>query len=162
MARFEAFTKSLVPLAATPRVTVQKRGTITLNTAACAALGWPEAVELLYDRDAQVIGLRPVPVSAPNAAFVRPTTKSGRGPYVISAMAFLRYYQIDTQVARRWSATVEDGVLCIDLRGCGTEVSKRAGDEHRHPETTPPPETPSASDQTRSGQRAGGPPGGGG
>lgn len=124
VAEFETFTKSLVRLGARLRVTVQKRGTITLNTAACAALGSPEAVELLYDREAHVLGLRPAPVTADHAAFVRPSTKSGHGPYVISAMAFMKHYEIDTAIARRWPATVENGVLCIDLAGPFTEVSR--------------------------------------
>jgi hypothetical protein len=124
VAQFETFTKTLVQLRAKPRVTVQKRGTITLNTAAFAALGSPAAVELLFDPDAHVLGLRPAPVTAGHVAFVRPSTKSGCGPYVVSAMAFVNHYKIDTSVARRWPATVEDGVLCVDLAQPGVDVSK--------------------------------------
>ena len=138
--QFETFTKSLVPLAAMPRVTLQKRGTITLNTAAYAVLGSPEAVELLYDREARVLGLRRVPGSTQHAAFVRPSTKSGRGPYVISAMAFMRYYDIDTEVARRWWATSRDGVLCVDLAGPFTDVGRTAtvARHSDNPDTEPP------------------------
>ena len=114
MPNFESFHKGLVPRRSTPFVTLQKRGAISLNRAAHEALGEPKAVELLYDRSAQIIGLRPVDVTAENAYAVRPATTAA-GPYLVSAMAFTRFYAIDTTVTRRRPAFVEDGVLCIDL-----------------------------------------------
>jgi hypothetical protein len=124
LAHFETFKKSLIPLRQDPRVTVQRRGTITINAAAYVALGSPEAVELLFDRQAMVLGLRGVEPSVPHAAFVRPSARTGNGPFVISAMAFLKFYGIDTSVARRWPARLDRGVLCVDLRGTHDAVSK--------------------------------------
>jgi hypothetical protein len=95
-------------------VTLQKRGAISLNASAHRALGAPPSVELLYDRVQRIIGLRPVDPGVPNAYPVRPATTAS-GPFVVSAMAFTRYYEIDTTVTRRWEAYVEDGVLCVDL-----------------------------------------------
>jgi len=42
---------------------------------------------------------------------------------VVAGTAFTQYYKIDTSVARRWIPTVEDGILCIDLKYGGVEVT---------------------------------------
>ena len=114
MPNFESFHKGLVPQRSQPLVTLQKRGAISLNRAAYQALGEPKAVELLYDRDASIIGLRPADITIENAYAVRPATTAA-GPYLVSAMAFTRFYAIDTGITRRRPAYVENGVLCIDL-----------------------------------------------
>ena len=57
MADFEVFTRRMVPLVKQPTATLQKRGTMSLNKAAHVALGSPDAVELLYDRAEQIIGM---------------------------------------------------------------------------------------------------------
>lgn len=49
----------MIALHREPFVTVQKRGTITVNASAHAAVGEPDAVELLLDRNDHVLGLRP-------------------------------------------------------------------------------------------------------
>src|SRR5579875_1045258 len=114
MPEFESFSRRLVPSRHEPRVTLQKRGAISLNASAYRVLGTPSSVELLYDRNQRIIGLRPVDPGADNAYPVRPAT-SASGPFVVSAMAFTRYYEIDTSVTRRWPAYLEDGVLCVAL-----------------------------------------------
>lgn len=123
MPNFESFSKRLVPTKATPLVTIQKRGAMSLNRSAWCAIDSPKAVELLYDRTAHIIGLRPIEPDADNAYPVRPATTSA-GPYVISAMAFSHFYEIDTVTTRRWPAYLEDGVLCIDLlRSTGVPIT---------------------------------------
>lgn len=44
----------------TPQVSIQKRGQLMLNAPAFNALGQPTAVELLFDREEQTIGMRQV------------------------------------------------------------------------------------------------------
>jgi hypothetical protein len=112
---FESFSRRMVPLQAVPHVTVQKRGTLSLNRSAFEALGAPDAVKLLYDRDARIIGLRAVPAADPDASLVRASSR-GRGPWVVSAMAFTKFYGIDTSTTVRRQAYLEDDVLCVDLR----------------------------------------------
>lgn len=138
---FETFRKALVPLGRQPNVTIQRRGTITLNAAAFAALNEPEAVELLFDGDDSVLGLRAVPADVEHAAFVRPSNPNGHGngPYVISAMAFLRHYQIDTSEARRWHARLQRDILCIDLTGSCEHVSKTRSQGSPSPPRRPRP-----------------------
>lgn len=115
MSHFEVFTKALVPLKRDPTITIQKNGAISLNKAAQVALGSPEAVELLYDQNTRTVGLRGVDADADHAYAVRSSRGNGLSPFVISAMAFLHFYDIDVTVSRRWSAYLYDDVLCIDL-----------------------------------------------
>lgn len=123
MPNFESFSRQMLPLKHEPHVTIHKRGTMSLNRTAFVALGSPDAVELLYDRQAQIVGLRPVPADAENVSQVRASSHSPSGPWVISAMAFTRFYDIDTRVSQRWSAYVENGILCVDLTNDGVPVT---------------------------------------
>lgn len=127
MPRFETFTKTVAARSREPHVTIQRRGTITLNAAAYASLGSPEAVELLFDEQLNTIGLRTCDVKVEHASFVRPASHSVNGPFVVSAMAFLKHYGVDTTVARRWPVTVDGAILCVDLQGSSEDVS-RTGD----------------------------------
>jgi hypothetical protein len=120
---FEAFRKEQVALKREPQVTIQKRGVISLNNSAYTALGAPEAVELLYDVQSRIVGLHPVDARASRACFLRSPTGNGSGPFVISAMAYLHYYDIDLGSTRRWTAFLDGGILCVDLRQPGTEVT---------------------------------------
>ncbi len=130
---FEVFNKKLAPLAKGPSVTIQKRGLMSVNRAAYALLGEPKAVELLFDKDERVIGLRPVDESAPHAYPLRPqSSKSGSGPLMLAGTAFTHYYGIDTSVSMRWVPTLQGDVLCIDLKQEGviaTSNRTRADDD---------------------------------
>ena len=115
MPDFETFSRRMLSLQAQPFVTVQRRGSMSLNQSALQALGQPEAVELLYDRSASIIGLHGVDPRAETAYQVRQASRSASGPWVISAMAFTKFYGIDTSATRRWPAYLEGDVLCVDL-----------------------------------------------
>lgn len=115
---FEVFQKSSAPLAKVPQVTIQQRGLISLNRSAYAAIGNPEAVELLFDADRKIVGLRPTVVSNPNAYPVRPQGSGDSGPLLVAGQMFTKYYRIDTTQAIRYiDPEVVDGVLCIALNG---------------------------------------------
>ncbi len=126
MPNFETFTKRLVPLGKRPYLTIQKRGIISLNQAAFLALGSPETVELLFDAHQRILGLRAVDAMIEHAYPVR-RVGIGATSYVIAARAFTKHYRIDTAVSRRWPATLDTGVLCIDLKTQGTIVT---GNKH--------------------------------
>ena len=115
MPDFEVFDKSVLHRGYEPSVTILKRRLLSLNRAAYDALEQPCAVELLFDRKKHVIGLRAVPFSVPHACFVRSSGRSANGPYLVSAMAFLSHYEVDTSTSRRWPAWVESDVLCVNL-----------------------------------------------
>jgi hypothetical protein len=122
MANFELFHRSLVPLKSEPSVTIQKRGTVSLNASAFAALGSPDSVELLYDSQQRIVGLRPVDRRSETAYRVRPPA-TGSGPYLVSATMFLRFHDLEVSVSRRWPSFVDNGVLCVDLKTPGVAVT---------------------------------------
>lgn len=115
MADFEVFSRALISLKRDPTVTIQKNGIISLNKTAHGALGAPSSVELLFDTHERTIGLRGVAAGADTAYSVRSATGTDAGPFVISAMAFLRFYDLQLAVSRRWSAYLDGEVLCIDV-----------------------------------------------
>lgn len=113
---FEVYQKGSAPLPTVPTVTVQKRGLISLNRAAHGLIGDAEAVELLWDPERRVIGLRPATLANQNAYPVRvQNVGSNKGPMLVAANLFTQYIGLDTTVAKRWTPSVEDGILVIDL-----------------------------------------------
>jgi hypothetical protein len=121
MPHFETFRRGGSATAEPPHVTVLKRGALSINRAAFQALGSPTFVDLLYDAQESIIGLRTAQRESETAQRVRPT--SGRGPVLISAMAFVKFHRLDVSVTKRWPAYLDGGVLCIDLRTDGVPVT---------------------------------------
>lgn len=122
---FEVFDKRFAPLQRAPAVTIQKRGIISLNQAAHALIGSPKVVELLYDRDEKIVGIRPSSEDVPHAYAFRPqggVAKGETAPVVVAGTAFVQYYGIDVTVSRRWTPNLQDGILCVDLKEPGTPV----------------------------------------
>ncbi len=131
MTKFETFNRDLPQLKADPQITILRRGILSLNKPAHSALGSPDAVELLYDSCERVLGLRPVDPRATNGYVVRRPRSGGRGPFVITAMAFTRLYDIDTAQSLRWDAYLDDdGVLCVCLDDVATPVTSNRARHH--------------------------------
>lgn len=127
---FETFEKNRMPSKEQPAVTIQKRGALSLNNAAYEYIGAPSFVELLYDREERLIGIRQSDADTPHAYAVRGTGKN-QATRVVSGRAFLAYYEIPRGVARRWIAEKRDGMLVIDLKQPGTEVSGHSDRVHK-------------------------------
>ena len=142
---FEVFDKRMTPLVKAPSVTIQKRGVISLNKAAHDLIDNTETVELLFDRDRQVMAVRATDDSSPHAYAVRSASKRGPGQAVISATAFTAYYGIDTTATRRWKPFVEDGMLCVDLTEPGTIIT---GNRTKTTETAPAASEPADTPNT--------------
>ena len=117
---FEVFDKRMAPLAKAPSITMQRRGIFSINKAAHKLIGEPESVELLFDKEAQVIAMRRSNES--HAYVIRKQTARDAGQVILSATAFTQYFDIDTSVSRRFKPYVDADMLCIDLRGPSTEV----------------------------------------
>lgn len=117
---FEVFDRRMAPLSKAPSVTIQKKGIFSINRVAHQLIGAPDTVELLFDKGARVIALRPSNES--HAYAIRPQTNSGTGQMILSASAFTQYYDVDTEVSRRYKPYEQDGMLCIDLQGPSVEV----------------------------------------
>jgi hypothetical protein len=120
---FEVFQRQRVAPSAVPYVTVHKRGTIGLSIAAWQALGDPEAVELLYDPEANVMGLRPVDADQAHAYRPRPSGRDGR-VRVVSGTAFFQYYGLPLTGVRRFVGRIEDDTLIVDLNTPVTETTR--------------------------------------
>jgi hypothetical protein len=103
-----------------PYVTLQKKGSISLNRAAFEALNNPEAVELLYDREANLIGLRHVDSSVEHSYQVR-TPAGSHGTWLVAGGAFASYYEIDISASVRRAARLEGDVLIVDLNDPGVD-----------------------------------------
>ncbi|PLC10764.1 hypothetical protein AUQ48_17080 [Kocuria flava] len=117
------FDKRATPLAKAPSVTIQKRGVISMNKAAHELLDSADTVELLFDRERQVMAIRAADDSSPHAYAVRNGSTRGPGQAVVSATAFTAHYGIDTKVTRRWKPFLEEGMLCVDLTSSGTVIT---------------------------------------
>lgn len=115
---FEVFDKKSVPSTTQPWLTIQKKGLLSLNRVAMDALGAPEAVELLYDREEQIVGIRPADKDSPRSF---PARKQGKREtanpnYLIAGQAFCNYYGIETGFARRYKPEMRGNILTVDLR----------------------------------------------
>ena len=132
MPNFQTFTRRATPVVATPMVTIQKRATMSLNRSAYEALGQPQAVELLFDPDEQIIGFRGVDPSVRHAYPIRkqPTSYS----YLVAGKAFAEHFRIPVGETRRYEAEMIGDVLAIDLKQEATKPVRRDGGKpHRAP-----------------------------
>jgi hypothetical protein len=111
---FERFTGSHAPAKTTPTVTIQKRGVIALNRAAYDLLKRPQAVHLYFSREEQSIGFAPSDPKEPDAILIRKAKRTA--VYWVAGMAFTKWYDIDSSLARRYEATAESGELYVDLK----------------------------------------------
>jgi hypothetical protein len=148
---FEVFEKSMTPLAKAPSATIQKRGVISVNKAAHDLIGNAETVELLHDRDRNVVALRAADDSSPHAYAVRNGSKNGPGQAIVSATAFTQHYGIDTTATRRWKPFTEDGMLCVDLTEEGAVIT---GNRARTLDSAPATETAEATETDEADQAA--------
>jgi hypothetical protein len=102
----------------------EKKGLIALNRSAYALIGDPEAVELLWDADRKVIGVRAAELVNPNAYPARPqSSNTTKGPVLVAGTKFTQFIGMDTSRAMRWVPTVEDNILCIDISKPGQLAS---------------------------------------
>lgn len=131
--KFEVFTKRAKPMT-DASVTIQKSGGLGFNHAAFIALGEPKAVELMFDQEQRIVGVRSVSPAEDHAYLVKsPAEKRDKG-FILSGRAFTAFYDIRTDEARRRRAYMVDDILCVDLKEPGVVVtSNRNG--HRMKQT---------------------------
>lgn len=99
-----------------PRVTLGLKGTFYLNGIAYEALGAPAAVEMLYDGNRRIIGLRPVDIKKRNAFAIKRHGKHGHYKRICAA-AFCTHYRIPSRETLLFEGVDldNDGVLLLDL-----------------------------------------------
>jgi hypothetical protein len=117
-----------------PVLTLQKGGMFALNPAAYTLAGEPQAIEFLYDPEGKRIALLPAEKGAVDSYPVR--RSKGVNAVLVTGQAFTKFHEIDTEVARRYRPTVQDGMLVIELvegvdvalRNDATDVSPSSGE----------------------------------
>jgi hypothetical protein len=120
---FEVFKRRSRPRSSLPTVTLQRRGTFSVNQHTLDALGKPENVELLYDRQRNVMAIRPVSAENQDAYPLR--KQSSGATWLIAGTAFCEFYHIPLGTARRYIAEPygSDGMLLVDLNKPVAEVA---------------------------------------
>lgn len=114
-AGFEVFTLSGQTHTMEPSLTLRKDGRLSINRAAIAALGSPDAVELLYDPARRLLGLREC---APTLAHARPLLSESKGARVyVAVRALLAHHGIPhARTASRFAPAAWYGdVLAVQL-----------------------------------------------
>lgn len=111
------------------RVRIQKSGEIHIPQRPMEEIGSPQWVELLYDPQKHVLGLRPTE-STNSRAFSCRTDKKRSHMHIIAGRAFTLTNSIDTSVTRRYPWEVVDGILVVDLNA-GDSLTNRGRREER-------------------------------
>lgn len=114
MPNWEVYSRQGRNASSEPLVSIQRTGSLALNKAAYDAIGKPEAVQLLFDRQEQLIGLRPAARGDENAYVVRRQERSST--HLVAARTFTNYYDIDTSATRRYQTEMYDDVLGVHLQ----------------------------------------------
>ena len=121
MDEFEVFDKYHSRSVKELFVTIQRRGNFSLNRAAFQALGGPQSVEILFNRAKRLIGFRPTDPDNGRAVPVR--KQSNADSYMIAGLTFTKEYDIDTTVARRYAAKMQENMLVVDLNSPSTDAT---------------------------------------
>jgi len=139
---FEVFSKRSAGKMKQPTITVQKRGTLSVNASAAAFLAGGEIpdkeipIELLFDRELNVLGMRRAQSDHVSVYMLRKQAKSDS--FLLAGKAFTAYYGIPTGEARRFVAKdFGDGILGAELGGEYTDASR---EEPEAVEEVPAPE----------------------
>lgn len=118
---FETFSGATRARIAAPLVTLQSKGGFSLNAPAFEALGKPAAVLLMYNAATNQIALKAVPEGTPGGHRVR---AAGKGhTHVVSALNFLKAYDIPYSEYKALGTTVQEGVAVLDLNTEGESGS---------------------------------------
>lgn len=121
--KWQKFSRRATPTPSKPFLTIQRGGKlISWNEAAHNLLNNPEAVELVYDPEDQVIGICPADANDPDSYLVRLMAKS-QTTHTVAGRAFTSHWGIDTRVALRYPVHLEDGYLVVDLKKEGSDVT---------------------------------------
>lgn len=123
---FEVYDGRPAPQTEVPSVTIQKRGIVSLNTAAHEIIDKQVVVELLFDRERRVMALRP---ADPSSRTYKLRKAASGNQMLLSATAFMKVYDVDVTVTKRYQPFKEDGMLCLDLSSPTSEVQSNRATE---------------------------------
>lgn len=123
-------------------VTLQRGGRFIINQAIADLMGDPPTVELLFDRAAHRMAIRP---ATPDSAFAYPLRRHQRASTrLISGRKFMSHYGISRDVTRRYKATWDGAMLLVDLT---QPLGANEGETDARRPVVDAPGTPSLSPQ---------------
>jgi hypothetical protein len=137
MPNWEEFTDRGTRSASDPAITFQRAGVISLNVAAHEALGQPEAVVFLFDRDEQLLGIRAATRDIAHAYRLRKPVSGDH--WLVSAKALMQKHGLGVEHATRYAAEMLGDVLAVDLKGKGTVVRKTRNQRGSRADREPTP-----------------------
>jgi hypothetical protein len=110
---FEVFRRDMPVGGRDPVVTIRRGGGIVLNRAAFESLGSPEAVELMFDVQDRVMGIRAGSSDSKDAFPVR--LARNQRSFAISGRTFIQYYDILSDQVRHLPAAMDGSILCVEV-----------------------------------------------
>ncbi|HLZ81585.1 MAG TPA: hypothetical protein VKP04_08135 [Ktedonobacteraceae bacterium] len=93
-----------------------------MNLKAYQLLQSPASVELNYDPDEKLVGIRAIKPTDERGYAVRKQGHNNTG-YEVAAQAFTKHWGIDTSIARRYKAYMEGAFLVVDLKQEGEDAT---------------------------------------
>lgn len=113
MGKFEVFREGRgVSLKDSATIGLTANGKLSLNRKAFDMLHQPEAVELLFDREDQRVGIRAVEATVSHAYPVRKQSRADS--YIIAASRFVNAYDL-SEIRGRFVATWDCDVLAASI-----------------------------------------------
>jgi hypothetical protein len=116
---FKRYERRSRPIGTDPVVGIQRRGTISFNAAAFSLLGGQKGkdlyVELLFDEEHQVVGIRSV---EPGGRHSYPVRKQPRAEsFLVTGKGFLAYNNVPIGEARQYRAKdLGNGIIGFSLK----------------------------------------------
>lgn len=94
-----------------PVGTIRSNGDLTLSPEAFELMGAPESVELLYDPQNKIVGLR-----ESDEYHAYRVARHPSGWKLIAAKSMLNFYGVSITESTRYNVTLRDGMAQINLR----------------------------------------------
>lgn len=109
---------------ASPVITIHKTGSFSLNETAYNAIGRPKFVTLLKHKDFPIFGIQPADSLTETSIAIKQTGNLSKS-YSIQNRTFSTYHQINTDYTKRYKASIQEGILLVDLEAYTPVISNR-------------------------------------
>ncbi len=95
-------------------ITIGRRGTATTPNSVFEAMGSPAAIEILYDRQRQILALRGADANDPDSYPVRQVSGNGK-TRTFSLTSAVNHFGIDVSESRRYEVEMDGETVLVDL-----------------------------------------------
>lgn len=119
---FEVFSRRSVSRTKLPMITIQRKGTMSLNASAAALITGIDdleaiqevPIELLYDKEAKMVGIRKAQADTISSYKLR--KQKNADSFLLAGKMFTSFYGIDTTDAKKFRARdLGDGIIGFGL-----------------------------------------------